>query len=90
MTTAAAHTDEVHPFTTSDGVKLNVIQVKGRTAPTKGPVILVHGVGVRPEIWRPPTPRTLVEALVDEGYDVFLETWRASMESRCRCAQASG
>jgi len=24
LTTAAAHTDEVHPFTTSDGIKLNV------------------------------------------------------------------
>ncbi len=43
-------------------------------------MLLVHGVGVRTEIWRPPTPRTLVEALVDEGYDVWMETWRASMD----------
>ena len=80
MTTAAAHTDEVVPFVAADGVRGSVTRVRGRHAPTRGPVLLVHGVGVRTEIWRPPTPRTLVEALVDEGYDVWMETWRASME----------
>jgi pimeloyl-ACP methyl ester carboxylesterase len=80
MTTAAAHTDERFAFKTADGVECNVIHVKGPNPPTKGPVLLVHGVGVRPEIWRPPTPRTLVEALVDSGYDVWMETWRASMD----------
>lgn len=80
MTTAAAHTDERFAFKTADGVECNVIHVKGPNAPTKGPVLLVHGVGVRTEIWRPPTPRTVVEALVDSGYDVWMETWRASMD----------
>ena len=80
MTTAAAHTDELHPLETADGVPCNVIHVKGPKAPTKGPVLLVHGVGVRTEIWRPPTPYTLIEALVDDGYDVWMETWRASMD----------
>lgn len=80
MTTALAHTDELHPLEIADGVACNVIHVRGEKAPTKGPVLLVHGVGVRTEIWRPPTPRTLVEALVDEGYDVWMETWRASMD----------
>jgi pimeloyl-ACP methyl ester carboxylesterase len=80
LTTAAAHTDERHPFVTEDGVECNVIHVTGPKAPTKGPVLLVHGVGVRTEIWRPPTPRTLVEALVDDGYDVWMQTWRASMD----------
>jgi hypothetical protein len=80
VTTAAAHTDELIALDIADGVPCNLIRVRGRQEPTKGPVLLVHGVGVRPEIWRPPTPRTLVEALVDEGYDVFLETWRASMD----------
>ncbi len=81
MTTALAHSDEVFPFTTADGVECNVTHVVGRTAPTKGPVLLVHGVGVRTEIWRPPTHApTLVEELVDEGYDVWMETWRASMD----------
>jgi len=61
-------------------VPCNVIRVKGPKPPTKGPVLLVHGVGVRTEIWRPPTPYTLVEALVDNGYDVWMEQWRASMD----------
>ena len=80
MTTARAHTDELFELDTADGVPCNVIHVKGPKPPTKGPVLLVHGVGVRTEIWRPPTPYTLVEALVDNGYDVWMETWRASMD----------
>jgi pimeloyl-ACP methyl ester carboxylesterase len=81
LTTAAAHTDEVFPFKTADGIECNVTHVTGPKAPTKGPVLLVHGVGVRTEIWRPPTEApTLVEALVDDGYDVWMETWRASMD----------
>jgi pimeloyl-ACP methyl ester carboxylesterase len=80
VTTAAAHTDEVIALDIADGVPCNLVHVRGREEPTKGPVLLVHGVGVRTEIWRPPTPRTLVEALVDEGYDVWMETWRASMD----------
>ncbi len=80
MTTAAAHSDEVIPFTTADGIACKLTHVMGHKAPTKGPVLLVHGVAVRTEIWRPPTPRTLVEALVDDGYDVWMQTWRASMD----------
>lgn len=80
MTTAAAHTDELVPLEIADGVPCNLIHVRGPDEPTRGPVLLVHGVGVRTEIWRPPTPRTLIEALVDDGYDVWMETWRASMD----------
>ena len=80
MTTARAHTDELFELDIADGVPCNVIRVHGQKPPTKGPVLLVHGVGVRTEIWRPPTPYTLVEALVDNGYDVWMETWRASMD----------
>ena len=81
MTTAAAHTDELFELDIADGVRCNVIRVRGPKEPTKGPVLLVHGVGVRTEIWRPPTEApTLVEALIDAGYDVWMETWRASMD----------
>lgn len=73
-------TEERIPFTTADGVECDVTHVRGPQAPTKGPVLLVHGVGVRVEIWRPPTPYTLVDALIDAGYDVWMETWRASMD----------
>ena len=35
------------PFTAGDGMALNLINVRGSAAPSKGPVILVHGAGVR-------------------------------------------
>ncbi|MDP2710726.1 MAG: alpha/beta hydrolase [Solirubrobacteraceae bacterium] len=80
MTTGATHTDETFALDTADGVPCNVIHVRGRKKPTKGPVLLVHGVGVRTEIWRPPNPTTIVDALLEAGYDVWMETWRASMD----------
>jgi pimeloyl-ACP methyl ester carboxylesterase len=72
--------DEVVPFTATDGVPLNLVRVRGRSAPTKPPVLLVHGAGVRANIFRAPSGRTLVDELVDEGYDVWLENWRASID----------
>ena len=80
MTAAATHQDVTYPLATADGVPCNVVNVRGPQKPTKGPVLLVHGVGVRKEIWRPPNPYTLVDALLDAGYDVWIETWRASMD----------
>jgi pimeloyl-ACP methyl ester carboxylesterase len=82
-TTATAATstrDDVVHFTAGDGVPLNLIHVRGRSAPTKPPVLLVHGAGVRANIFRAPSGRTLVDELVDEGYDVWLENWRASID----------
>jgi len=43
-------------------------------------VLLVHGAGVRANIYRAPTRRTLVDVLVEEGWDVWLENWRASID----------
>jgi hypothetical protein len=80
MAVAPETTVERFPLTTSDGIEIDVRRVHGPRPPTKGPVLLVHGVGVRTEIWQPPTPYTLVDALVDAGYDVWMETWRASMD----------
>ena len=90
-------TDELVPFTAGDGVELNLIHVRGRQPPTKPPVLLVHGAGVRANIFRAPSGRTLVDVLVDEGWDVWLENWRASIDvprRRCttirpRCAPCS-
>ena len=48
--------------------------------PTKGPGMLVHGAGVRANIFRAPVRTTLVDYLVDRGYDVWLENWRASID----------
>jgi pimeloyl-ACP methyl ester carboxylesterase len=72
--------ERVVPFTTGDGVGCNVINVRGASAPSKPPVLLVHGAGVRANIFRAPSGRTLVDALIEEGYDVWLENWRASID----------
>ena len=72
--------EEVVPFTAGDGVELNLIHVAAAAAPTRPPVLLVHGAGVRANIFRAPSGRTLVDELVDEGWDVWLENWRASID----------
>lgn len=72
--------ERVVEFTAGDGVRCNVINVRGGSEPTKGPVMLVHGAGVRANIFRAPSGRNLVDVLVDEGWDVWLENWRASID----------
>jgi pimeloyl-ACP methyl ester carboxylesterase len=72
--------EQVVPFTAGDGLECNLINVRGEREPTRGPVMLVHGAGVRANIFRAPVERTLVDELVDAGYDVWLENWRASID----------
>jgi hypothetical protein len=71
---------EVIPFTADDGMALNFHRVRGPSEPSRGPVILVHGAGVRGDIFRAPEPVNIVNALVADGWDVWLENWRASIE----------
>lgn len=87
MTTTTA--DEVMPFAAGDGRPGNVIHVvrsraegASPAAPVRGPVLLVHGAGVRANIFRAPVPVTVVDALLDDGFDVWLENWRASTDLR--------
>jgi len=68
------------PFVAGDGFGCNLIHVRGTTEPTRGPVLLVHGAGVRANIFRAPVRTTLVDVLLDHGYDVWLENWRASID----------
>lgn len=79
-TTRADHVTEVLPLTALDGRPLTLVHVTGRAAPSRGPVLLVHGAGVRAELFRPPVPRTLVDALLDAGWDVWMLNWRASID----------
>jgi pimeloyl-ACP methyl ester carboxylesterase len=72
--------EEVVPFTAGDGVPLNLIHVSNARSRDRPPVLLVHGAGVRANIFRAPSGRTLVDELVDQGYDVWLENWRASID----------
>ena len=72
--------ETVVPFQAGDGFGCNLIHVRGEAEPSRGPVLLVHGAGVRGNIFRAPVADTLVDRLVAEGYDVWLENWRASID----------
>ncbi len=78
--TATPTFDTVVPVTAGDGRPLSLVHVQRETAPTRGPVLLVHGAGVRGNIFRAPVRTTLVDALLDAGYDVWLANWRASID----------
>ena len=73
-------TDRIVPFTAGDGRPLSLVHVRGPRAPTRGPVLLVHGAGVRANIFRPPVALNFVDALIERGHDVWLENWRASID----------
>ncbi|MBY0419355.1 MAG: hypothetical protein K2W88_14995, partial [Pararheinheimera sp.] len=77
--TPKTYTERTVPFVTDDGVELNLIHIRGDKTPDKGPVILVHGAGVRANIYRAPVETSIVDALITEGYDVWLENWRGSI-----------
>ena len=74
------YNERIIPFTAGDGFQLNLINVRGEIPPDKGPVILVHGAGVRANIFRAPVKTDIVDALIAAGYDVWLENWRASTD----------
>ncbi len=74
------YTEQLVPFLAGDGRALHLVHLRGGQEPTKGPVMLVHGAGVRGNIFRAPVARTLVDALLADGYDVWLENWRASID----------
>jgi hypothetical protein len=77
---AENHHETVVPFEAGDGFACNLIHVQGPNPPTKGPVLLVHGAGVRANLFRAPVDRTIVDHLIDSGYDVWLENWRDSID----------
>lgn len=74
------HRDRVVPFIAGDGFACNLINVRGSSNATRGPVLLVHGAGVRANIFRAPVRVSLVDYLIGHGYDVWLENWRASID----------
>lgn len=78
--TPGASADCAVPFRAGDGTPLSLVNVRGRHAPTRGPVLLVHGAGVRAAAFRPPTGHTVVDALLAAGFDVWLECWRAGAD----------
>jgi len=80
MTSTAPLDIRTVPFTTADGHTLNLLHVRGEKQPVKGPVIVVHGAGVRANLFLAPMQMNFARYLVDAGYDVWLENWRASID----------
>ncbi|HHJ20327.1 MAG TPA: alpha/beta fold hydrolase, partial [Gammaproteobacteria bacterium] len=79
---------ELHPFKTSDGVTLRLTRYHGGN---KGPVVLCHGLGVSSRIFTLDTIDTnLVEYLYQQGYDLWLLDYRASIELPSAKEQATG
>lgn len=68
------------PFVAGDGMALHLQRYRSDKPTPRGPVLLVHGAGVRGNIFNPPTSPNFVQFLADAGYDVWLTNWRASIE----------
>lgn len=69
---------QVYAFTTDDGVELRLTRYQGGD---KGPVMLVHGLGVSSSIFSTDLIDTnLLEYLFANGYDVWLLDYRVSIE----------
>ncbi|MDH4983928.1 alpha/beta fold hydrolase [Hyphomicrobium sp. D-2] len=69
---------EVHLVRTEDGKTLKLTRYRGGA---KGPVVLMHGLGVSSLIFSIDTIETnLLEYLVAEGYDCWLLDYRASVD----------
>ena len=73
------HRFEVWPFNALDGFKCNLWRLITDRAPTRGPVMLVHGAGVKSNIFNAPNAINILDSLAAAGYDVWLENWRGSM-----------
>jgi cholesterol oxidase len=78
----------VHLFTTDDGKVLRLTRYRGGS---RGPVLLIHGLGVSSRIFSIDTIDTnLVEALCVQEFDVWLLDFRASIALPLSAAQFSG
>lgn len=71
--------DIIH-FAARDGFPLNLWHLRGSDGLKQQPVLVVHGAGVRANLFNPPTARTLPDLLAEAGYDVWLLNWRASID----------
>ncbi|MFT4926597.1 MAG: cholesterol oxidase, partial [Phenylobacterium sp.] len=79
---------DVHMFNTEDDVNLRLSRYQGGT---KGPVMLVHGLGVASSIFSTDTIHTnLVEYLYANDYDVWLLDFRVSIDLPAAKEQCNG
>jgi hypothetical protein len=69
------------PFTAADGFRGNMHNIRGADEPTRSPVLLLHGTGVRANVfYGAPSRHSIVDSLVAEGYDVWAANWRGSID----------
>lgn len=79
---------EIHDFRTSDGVDLRLTRYKGGT---KGPLLMVHGMGVSSGIFSTDLIGTnLLEYVYAHGYDVWLFDFRISIALPASEQQSNG
>lgn len=79
---------EVHNFLTSDGVTLRLTRYQGGT---KGPLLMVHGMGVSSDIFSTDLVGTnLLEYVYAHGYDVWLFDFRISIDLPASQQQSNG
>ena len=73
---------QVVPFVTEDDVEENLHHLRRGSGPASGPpVLLSHGAGLRAQLfYGQPGGRSLADALLDEGYDVWVQNWRGSID----------
>jgi hypothetical protein len=70
-------------FATVDGVGLKLDHLRRPAGPemSRGPVLLSHGAGLRGQMYyAQPGRRTLADALLEAGYDVWVQHWRGSID----------
>ena len=67
-------------FKTLDGHGLSFSRIVDSQSSRSDPVLLVHGAGVRSNIFSPPHQKSLDQVLVRAGYAVWKLDWRASIE----------
>ncbi|MCZ0954637.1 MAG: alpha/beta hydrolase [Rhodospirillaceae bacterium] len=67
-------------FEAPDGQSLRFTRVEPSSVTHPEPVLLVHGAGVRGNIFSPPYQESLDSKLARAGYDVWNLDWRASIE----------
>jgi hypothetical protein len=73
---------EIVRYTAGDGVRENLHHLRRGSMPAVArPVLLSHGAGLRAQLfYGQPSGHSLAEALLDEGYDVWIQNWRGSID----------
>jgi hypothetical protein len=70
------------PFDAGDGCEINLHRIRSRDVkPNRGPVLLVTGLAMRANsFYDSPSGPSLVDELIADGYDVWVENWRTSID----------